>query len=288
MEANQNINSLSYFQDLLENDKSQILIQLFISNFVKNSGETILEIDNLKGVIKYYGQYFDDERGLGLSSEISYDFYTFFQNVIESETQKSKHLFNSIIHRLSFNGQSSNEYISLQKTILTNLKSKVENYYSTYPFISSKLNELRLYIENFDNSNFKKFSNSYSWDCFNETDKINLISNLYNLLKNNKIINSSLGEFTNAFTNGDITNGIKWLVNGKNNETSKYSIFYLIDQLQTQNFIEDINSNDYNKKIEYVFRDKDGGVLKNIRQSKSEFLKGSYSYTNIDDILSQL
>jgi hypothetical protein len=98
MEANQNINSLSYFQDLLENDKSQILIQLFISNFVKNSGETILEIDNLKGVIKYYGQYFDDERGLGLSSEISYDFYTFFQNVIESETQKSKHLFNSIIH----------------------------------------------------------------------------------------------------------------------------------------------------------------------------------------------
>ena len=94
MEANQNINSLSYFQDLLENDKSQILIQLFISNFVKNSGETIFEIDNLKGVIKYYGQYIDDEKGPGLSDEISYDFYTFFQNVIESETQKSKHLFN--------------------------------------------------------------------------------------------------------------------------------------------------------------------------------------------------
>jgi hypothetical protein len=288
METNKNINSLSYFQNLLESNKSQILIQLFISDFVKNSGETIFEIDNLKGVIKYYGQYYDDEKGTGLSDNITYDFYNYFQNVIESETQKSKYLFNSIIHRLSFNGQPSNEYILLQKTILINLKSKAENYYSTYPFVSSKLNELSTFIENFDYSNLKKCSNSYSWDCFNEMDKINLISNFYNLLKNNKIINSSLGEFTNAFTNGDVTNGIKWLVNGKNKETSKFSIFYLIDQLQTQNFIEDINSNDYNKKIEYVFRDKDGEILKNIRQSKSYFLKGSYSYTIIDNILSQL
>jgi len=54
METNKNINSLSYFQNLLESNKSQILIQLFISDFVINSWEKIFEIDNLNGVIKYY------------------------------------------------------------------------------------------------------------------------------------------------------------------------------------------------------------------------------------------
>jgi hypothetical protein len=217
-----------------------------------------------------------------------YDFYTYFQNDIEIEIQKSKHLFNSIIHNLAYNNQSCIEYVLLQKNILTTLKSNAENHYSAYPFISTKLNELKSFIENFDSSNFKKWSNSYSWDSLNETDKINLISDLYNLLKNKRIIDSSLGEFTNAFTNGEVTNGIKWLVKGKNDDTNKYSIFYFINQLQSQNYIEDINPIDYNRKIEYVFRDLDGKRLINIRQSKSNFLKGSYSYSNIDDILSQL
>ena len=288
METFQNIIPLKYFQDLLERDKSPQMINEFISDFVENSGETNFEIDNSKGIIKYYGQHFDEDGNPSLFGEITYDFYTHFQNVIEIEIQKSKHLFNSTIHHLAYKNQSSIEYVLLQKNTLTNLKSKAENYYSAYPFISTKLNELKSFIENLDSSNFKKWSNSYSWDFINETDKINLISNLYNLLKNKKIIDSSLGEFTNAFTNGEVTNGIKWLVEGKNKYTNKHSIFYFIDQLEIQNYIEDINPNDYNKKIEYVFRDKKGKGLINIRQSKSDFKNGSSSYPIIDDILSQL
>ena len=288
MNENQEQFPLIYFQRLLENDISEKLINNFISDFVQNSGYIPHEIDNLEGIIKYYGSQVDDNGNHICIDEITYDFYNFFQNVITIEIQKSKHLFNSIIHHLAYKNQSTDEYVLLQKKVLTNLKSKADNYYSEYPFISNKLNELKSFLENFDSSNLKKWTDSYSWDSINETDKINLISSLYNLLKDYKIIDSSLGEFINAFTNGEVTNGIKWLVKGKNRSTNKYSIFYFIDQLQSEAYIEDINPNDYNKKIEYVFRDKDGKGLLNIRQSKSDFIKGSYSYTYIDEILSQL
>lgn len=288
MNETQDLFPLIYFQRLLENDVSEKLINNFISDFVQNSGYNPHEIDKLKGIIKYYGPQVDEDGNHTSIDEITYDFYNFFQNVIEIEIQKSKQLFNSIIHHLVYKNQSSDEFVLLQKKILTNLKSKADNFYSEYPFISNKLNDLISFLENFDSSNFKKWTDSYSWDFINETDRINLISKLYNLLKDYKIIDSSHGEFINAFTNGEVTNGIKWLIKGKNTSTNKFSIFYFIDQLQSEGYIEDINPNDYNKKIEYVFRDKDGKGLQNIRQSKSDFLKGSYSYIYIDEILSQL
>ena len=52
--------------------------------------------------------------------------------------------------------------------------------------------------------------------------------------------------------------------------------------------ILDVSKNTYNKKIEYVFRDQKGKLLKFIKQSKKTFLDSNYNNVIIDNIISSL
>ena len=70
--------------------------------------------------------------------------------------------------------------------------------------------------------------------------------------------------------------------------TSKSSLFYFLEQLNQENFIQEVPSYDLNKKVEYVFRDIDGNPLKNIRQSKSNNSTSPTGKEQIDQILQDI
>ncbi|MFY8213948.1 MAG: hypothetical protein ACOVKJ_05775 [Flavobacterium sp.] len=74
MNSSEGIYPFKYFQDLLERDKSQILIKEFVSDFLKNSDYQFIKADKIKGEFTYYGQYYDNEGNPGESDEIIYDF----------------------------------------------------------------------------------------------------------------------------------------------------------------------------------------------------------------------
>jgi hypothetical protein len=60
MDVNQNIVPFGYFQDLLESDKSNILIHEFINDCINEFGMSYTKIDKTKGEITYLGQYYEN------------------------------------------------------------------------------------------------------------------------------------------------------------------------------------------------------------------------------------
>jgi hypothetical protein len=123
------------------------------------------------------------------------------------------------------------------------------------------------------------------------------IRELYQLLINNTtpFIEAEEAEFLNAFSGKEFAVGIKWLVKGKNKKINKHSLFYLIEKLKKQNFIE----NPYcAKKILYaLFREDNGEHFRNVQGSWSDYTKGQNKKpkpteperkTEIDNIISEL
>jgi hypothetical protein len=280
---------LIYFQDLLESDKSQNLRDEFISDFVNNSGYTNLDIDKSKGVIMYFDCYYDEYGNPdGAGEQITHEFHTHFCRKIELEVTKAKSLIHTKIDQLVSQGQTSKELLFFLKNLLLKLQIKAGENYIDYPFVKTAIDTLSSFIELFEVTKTSSFELSFSWDSEYEDLRLESITKLHRLLQTDyKLIDSTVGEFLNAFSNNEVRYGIKWLGIGKNTKTTKYNLFYFINQLQKQNFILDVKK-DYNKKIQYVFRDKDGNFLENVRQSKSAYLKGSYTYDEIDDIIRQL
>lgn len=280
---------LIYFQDLLEVDKSQNLRDEFISDFVNNSGYTNLDIDKSEGIVTYFDCYYDEYGNSdGAGEEITHEFHTYFRRKIEQEVKKSKKLINTKIDQLVSQGKAHNELLFFLKNLLLKLRIKADENYTDYPFVRTAIDTISSFIELFEVTKTSSFELSFSWDSEYEDLKLESITKLHRLLQTDyKLIDSTIGEFLNAFSNNEVKYGIKWLGIGKNTKTTKYSLFYFINQLQKQNFILDVKK-DYNKKIQYVFRDKDGNFLENVRQSKSVFLKNSYTYDEIDDVIRQL
>jgi hypothetical protein len=285
MDTYQNITPLLYFQNLLEEDKSTHLIKEFITDFVENSGEINFEIDYSKGVITYYGCYSDDKGNQLEGDYITSDFNLFFEAFVQKQCEKSKYQIQTIIHDLAFNGKTYYPFLDLQKKILHSLIEQAQKIYCEYPFINSKLYELNNFIETFEAGTLIIGNNSY---CLSPEITLEKLHLLFTLLKNNSIIDSLENEFINAFTNKEVKYGIKWLDKARSGELNKQSIFYLIEKLINNKIILDVSNSDYNKKIEYVFRDRMGNILNNVRQSKSTFLNSNYQNEIIDNIISSL
>ena len=85
-----------------------------------------------------------------------------------------------------------------------------------------------------------------------------------------------------------VSNGIKWLVIGKNGSFSKSSLFYFIEKLIEEGLITDVPSTLLNKKIHYLFRDPSNNRLKNIRQSKSTNSSNPSQKDRIDSVINSI
>lgn len=128
-----------------------------------------------------------------------------------------------------------------------------------------------------------------SFEWLLSTSKLELFYRL--LVAKPPLIECSFDDCKAAFNGTTITKGIKWLAPSRSGEINKRSLFYLIDQLQDMDCIKKVESSTLSERIKYLFRDKDGNILKNLRQSKSglrEFSTASSEAKRIDLIIDQI
>ena len=292
MDVNHNIIPFGFFQQLLESDKSKILIAEFINEFIEEYGMSYAKIDRTKGVITYFGQYYDKFGNPDECGDISYDFISYFEIRIIQEKNKAKNNFILAINHLIKLGHATNEFLELSRNILTNLELCSSKYYSEYHIIKDAIIELSRYIAQYDGFGINTntlFEKSFCWDNDCNESKKNSLMNLYKLIViKYKLIEASPSDFINAFSNGEVKNGLKWMHLSDNGENCKTSLIYFVNKLQEENFIFESEGKKYNDKILYVFRDFKGKVINKVKSSKSKLKINGYQYDFIDEIISEL
>jgi hypothetical protein len=123
---------------------------------------------------------------------------------------------------------------------------------------------------------------SFTWSK-SRNFKIDMV-NLYGLLVDKNMIpkETNFNDFCNAFSGTNLVDPlkIKWLVTGKNKETSKSSLFHLLSLLEDENLIDnkDWEKGNYTglyKKIIIVFADKEGKLFSSdgLKSSRCQGLK---------------
>ena len=280
---------LVFFEDLLEYDKSDELKDLFISNFLEEESNSIIidNIDSEKGIIKYWGSYYDNQKNKYIDGITSNNFEVSFNAKINKEYKEAKSILDNSVVEIVSNGKNPNEFLNIQMIILKSLYEKSDLFYLKKPAVKNAIIALRDYIHSKYSIEIPKLSNqeqnsnhnanpdnysplSFCWDSLDNTERIEDLTKLYLLLvKNPSIIQCTKEEFINAFTQNKVEKGINWLLIGKNNLVSKSLLFYFINYLNEESYIDTVSSTELNKKIKYVFRDNKGNILKHIRQSKN-------------------
>src|SRR5690606_33621436 len=207
-----------------------------------------------------------------------------------------------IILDISCKGISSEIFIGEVKNKIKNLKNKSGQYYPNYPFVMGALNSIEDYISQYLISVKKPIFEqtriptpipnysplSFKWDLINPEDTIERLSRLFGLLTESpSLIDGEIEDFINGFSQREVVVGVKWLVLSKNKTCSKASLIYLLEQLMDRSDLMD-EPNDFNKKVEYVFRDNNGTKLNNIKQSKSQLSGNPTQKERLDAIIDRL
>ena len=292
MDVNYNLIPFGYFQDLLEIDKLKILINQFVNDCINKHGMSYTKIDKTKGEITYLGQYHDNYGNPDVIGEILYDFESYFEIKIIQEKYNVKTNFTNALNHIISLGYPINEFLEISRNILTNLELNSLIYFHEYPFVKDAISELSRYVAQFDSfgtNDYTYTNKSFCWDNEDNEYRKNSLIKLYRLVVvKYKLIECNKTDFFNAFSNGEVKNGLKWMHLTNNGETCKTSLIYFINRLQKENFIIESSGKIYNDKICYVFRNTNGVVLENIRHSKSKLENNFYQYDFIDDIINDL
>ena len=298
------MNPLEYFEDLLSSDKTGQKKQHMISNNLENWNFGIVDTNTEKGIIKYSFDDYDEETKVWENVTSIFTFEDYFEQEIERNTKDTIKSLSKIILDIISKGISSEIFIRDVKNKIKNLKTKSGKYYSTYPFVMDSLITIEDYISEYLSSAktpiFKQTSIatpvpilnysplSFKWDLINPEDIIERLSRLFDLLTESpSLIDGAIEDFINGFSQREVVSGISWLVLSKNKTCSKASLIYLLQQLMDRSDLMD-EPNDFNKKVEYVFRDNIGMKLNNIKQSKSQQSDNPTQKERIDEIIDRL
>lgn len=278
-------NPLHYFEDLFEYNKTEQKKREYISYWI-SWGQKI--IDEREGIVEHC-YLIDSENG---ESKIECSKKTFdddFNKEIKSECKKAKKAILKTIQKTIVNGGNTELFISFQENFLEKLLINSKKFYPSRTQAQESIIELQTYLG--DIKTLKKVNSSssqiFSFNFLAE-NRIDTLKKFYQNLVDSNIIECSKEEFINAFTGKKVEKGIKWMVKGKNGYTSKTSLFYFLDELIENNFIETSVISDLNKYVKYTFRDKDGNLLSNIKQSKATLSRNPSDSNKIDKIISTL
>ncbi|SMC33592.1 hypothetical protein [Moheibacter sediminis] len=261
-------NPLLFFEDLLESDKYKILQKDYMDRYIE-------KYENLK----YNNGVFDYERGIIIENEdTDLSFHLYFDNLINTEYYNAKQNLDKNVLEIVKQNVSPKEFLKLQTATIDFLLTQTKKYYLTYPIIEQALLKLKNHLVirfNLKSSHgyteVTKFP-SFEWDYLDgcQESAIETLRSLSQQLSSKSIIECSEEDFINAFMGKEVLNGVKWLIKTKDRKhSSKPTLFAFIDYLIEENFIIEIKEREYNNAIEYVFREYNGELLKNIRQSKS-------------------
>ena len=283
-------------------DDKESLLELkkeYIFDFCgKISRDSIKKIDYDNGVVEFDDYDFE-------KSEITVFVYSALEDIIldlERETRSIKNDIDFLVERAILNSSdisvsfknlenilvslTKREYLGFPKehvlsslaTILNHLKINY-NYYPTFDFTEDNC---QIALGDYS-------PHSYRWISINtEVGKLSL-KKFYSLLTQEpKIVECSEKEFINAFSQSKLSNGIKWLIKGKNGQYSKQSLIQFIDYLMANKYIETKSGKDFNESVRYVFRDNNGLLIKNVSVSKSSSTKVPSEWDRIKDIVNRI
>lgn len=302
-----NKNPLHYFEDLLEYDKTNKLKDIFITECIEELGNSIENIDNENGIIKYWYNNYVDETDSYIKGLANTDFDKHFTTQISTNYKESKILLDTIIFDIVSKGNSPKEFLIVQMTILKSLYLKLDTSYLEKPIVRNAIVALKNYLHekysidipklpvqkqnnhNTETSPADYTPLSFCWDSLDDKRRIEELEHLYSLLiEKPPVIQCTREDFINAFTQKKVNNGIKWLIIGRNKFSSKSALFYFINFLNKGSYINTVKSTELNKMIVHVFRDNIGNLLKNIRQSKNHSSTTPTNYERLDNIFSRM
>lgn len=317
---------LHYFEDLLEYNEVNELKDNFIRKSKEKFEGYIETIDFDKGLITYLNSYHEDgAKGTSITSFESTLTNILRAEFKKTKLLIDNYVLNNSDKYLPFlyHQQKTLQYLVnrgkseiMVFPVLLNLILGVQRYinekylYNQEKKISVDLSNLDIdqllmfldfsnleTVDALDISDKKDYINpedyselSFSWDSLDHSERIEQLIHLYSLLTANPaVIQCSQDEFIDAFSQRKVIHGIKWLLKGKNGNVSKSTLFYFVNYLIDENFIDTIQPTELNKRVEYVFRDNHGNIFKNIRQSKS-ISKGTvpFGHERLDTIFSLL
>ena len=283
-------------------DDKESLLELkkeYIFDFCgKISRDSIKKIDYDNGVVEFDDYDFE-------KSEITVFVYSALEDIIldlERETRSIKNDIDILVERAILN--SSDISVSF-KNLENILVSLTKREYLGFPkehvlsSLASILNHLKINYNYYPTFDFTEDDcqialgdyspHSYRWISINtEVGKLSL-KKFYSLLTQEpKIVECSEKEFINAFSQSKLSNGIKWLIKGKNGQYSKQSLIQFIDYLMANKYIETKSGKDFNESVRYVFRDNNGLLIKNVSVSKSSSTKVPSEWNRIKDIVNRI
>lgn len=295
-------NPLEYFENLLSSDQSESKKQFMISDFLdKWSGYGEVNEDRERGIIEQKIHFFDEVTKTWSQDVGVLTFESYFQQEIDKEYKQA---IKSLSHQvLGISSKSTNPeiFINQIQSKIYSFKIKSDQYYPSYPFVKEALIKINDYLKEYSalkNENtiipnttlatpvITNYSSlSFKWDLMNPEDVVSELSRLYELLiANPPLIDCDKQDFINGFSQKEVVAGINWMVMAKNKTCSKSSLIYLLKKL-TENCDLMDEPDDFNKKVEYVFRDNLGEKLSNIKQSKSQSSDNPAQKERIDEII---
>lgn len=278
------ISPLSSLENLLSKNQ-QITQENYINDSIENLGH-VFDVDYKEGIITYWSDF--------SQNEVKYSFRTYFESKINFEAIQAYLSFKKSVFSISADGKTPDFYIESVIKSLENLIAQTKEFFLSYPQIIQVLENLNHRIkttfplditkkvktnyhcaENIFSHNASE--NSFTWNEYHEEEaNVNQIKKIFKLLTQSPaIIIAEETDFVNAFTGRKVTNGIWWLLQGKNSLTNTCTICYLIRKLEIENYIEEFESKNFAKKLVYVFRKNDGSQFKltSMTQSVSDFRK---------------
>ena len=114
------------------------------------------------------------------------------------------------------------------------------------------------------------------------------LKELYNkLIEPPSLIKASELEFRNAFTGKKVIEGVNWCSLHRNHSNKK-KLFEFLQGLIDKKIIPYEDYSTHRSRVAYVFRNQDGGFLKNLKSSHNTFLDNPPNDLRIKEILQTL
>ncbi|PZD77461.1 hypothetical protein [Mesonia sp. K7] len=301
----ESLNPLAYFENLIEDNKIVYLKNKMIDDFLEMDAFWKLEhIDREEGIVEFIMVHYDTETRQSYKDKSTLNFHNNFQQTLNAELKKAEQYIDRLVVQATINGNNPSEIINLQQKLIKKLIDKAKEIYPSYPSVEETLKGLHNYLktkytEKSSNPSSRSLilenpdeysPDSFCWDAFDDEQRIESLKKLYELLgQNPKVIEGSLEEFINAFSQKAVINGIKWHICGKSGKMAKTSLLYFIRTMAEEGFINPIADNtELYRKIRYVFRNPDGTKIEGLRKSNYTSSHRPTGKKQIDKILNSL
>lgn len=180
-----NNNPFAYFESLILSNGLKTLLQKFLVDFVEHSDYKIIDVDKIKGIVKYLD--FDADGIYIVEKEDRFE--DLLQVELFNQYNKSKELINEAVAEMSKSGKDYTLFLLLQEKQIQFIINKGEKQINLFPILLKPLNSIVDYINNkYLDENKRKISLNTSFlklEELNDSSDLQIITSVLGYLKNN-------------------------------------------------------------------------------------------------------